>query len=77
MVGETHPKGTVPTDNVPEVLEEPLLHSSSFFSREIPLVSLKVFTLSAIGRQEEIRDEFDPPGTYQKSKTGLSALVYP
>ena len=40
----TYPKGTVPTDDIPEILEEPLLRSSSFLGQEIPPVSLKGFT---------------------------------
>jgi len=45
---EAYPERTVPTDNVPELLEEPLLRSSNLFGHEIPLVSLEVSTFSAI-----------------------------
>ena len=51
MKNETHAKRTVQTDNVSEVLEEPLLHLSSS-GLEIPLVSLRVFTVSAIDPRE-------------------------
>ena len=52
--GVTYPKGTVPTNGVPEILEEPLLRPSSIFTLEIPLVSLKGFTLSAVDLQEKV-----------------------
>ena len=38
----TYPKGTIPTNDVPEILEVPLLHSSGFLTQEIPLVSLEI-----------------------------------
>ena len=53
--GETYPKRTVPTNDVPKSLKEPPLCSSSFLGLKIPLVSLKVFTLSAICHRREVR----------------------
>ena len=47
--GKTHTKRTVPTNDIPKVLEELPCYSSGFFGLNIPLVSLKVFTLSATG----------------------------
>ena len=38
-------------NDVPKILEEPLLRSSRFFNYEIPLVSLEIFAFSAIGSQ--------------------------
>ena len=52
---ETHSKRTIPTNDVPEILEEPLLYPSSFFSLEIPLVSWKVFAVSAIDSREGVK----------------------
>ena len=51
MKNETHTKRTVQTDNVSEALEKPLLHLSSS-GLEIPLVSLRVFTVNAIDPRE-------------------------
>ena len=39
---------------VPEILEEPLLRSSSVFAPDIPLMSLKISTLSAIDLQDKV-----------------------
>jgi len=62
-------------NNVPEILEEPLLCSSRFLNYKIPLVSLEIFTFSAIDSQEvkglrltlgnvpKIQDGFAGPGT--------------
>ena len=36
---KTYPEWTVPANDVPEILEEPLVPSSSFSGLEIPLVS--------------------------------------
>jgi len=36
---ETYPERTVPADDVPEILEEPLIRRSGLSSLEIPLVS--------------------------------------
>jgi len=47
--GETYPKRTVHTNDIPKILEESPLHSSSFFGLNIPLVSLNGSTLSPIG----------------------------
>jgi len=55
MQGETYPKRAVPANDVPEFLKEPLLCSSSFFDQEVPLVSLRVVTLSTIDLQEKVR----------------------
>jgi hypothetical protein len=52
---DTYPKRTVPTNDVPKILEEPLLWSSSFFGQEIPHVSLGVFTFSVINSQEGVK----------------------
>ena len=72
----THAKRTVQTDNVSEVLEKPLLHLSSS-GLEIPLVSLKVFTVSGIDSRERVKGaELTALETYQKSKTGSPVLVY-
>lgn len=38
--GVIYPKWTVPTNDIPELLEKPLLYSSGFFDQDIPLVSL-------------------------------------
>jgi len=76
-LGETYPKRTVPTNDVPELLEEPLLRPANFFSHEIPLVSLNDLVFSATDPPEEgERIEVGPLGTYQKSRTGLPALVH-
>ena len=53
--GNTYPKRAVPTNDIPEILEEPPLRPSSFFNLMIPLVSLKGFTLSAIGHRDEVK----------------------
>ena len=49
-----YPKRTVPVNYVPEILEEPLLRSSSVFAPDIPLMSLKISTLSAIDLQDKV-----------------------
>ena len=61
-------------NGVPEILEEPLLCSSSFFGLEVPLVSLEVPVFSGASLQEDVKGIV---GTYQKSKTGSLALVHP
>jgi len=43
IAGEAYPERTLPTNDVPELLEEPLLDSPDFFGHEIPLVSLNLF----------------------------------
>ena len=42
-------------NNVPKVLEEPLLRSPSWFYQDIPLVPLKVFAFSAINPRVEVK----------------------
>ena len=49
-----YPKRTIPTNSIPEILEEPLLCPSSVFALEIPLVTLKGFALSAVDLQDEV-----------------------
>ena len=74
---DTYPKWTVPTNDIPEILEEPLLWSSSFFRHEIPLVSLGISSSALwIHRRErkgtdrpsggvpKIQDGFAGPGTF-------------
>ena len=53
----TYPKRTVPTNDVPEILEEPLLYSSSIFGQDIPLVSLGGFRSSStdVRRRERVK----------------------
>ena len=51
----TYPQRTIPTNDIPEILEEPLLRHSSIFGQKIPLVSLKVFALSALDPQEKVK----------------------
>ena len=75
MRGKTYPKGSVPTNDVPEVLQESLVRCSSFSGLEVPLVSLNGSAFSAIGLQEgekevrsviwdvpKIQDGFAGPG---------------
>jgi len=52
---KTHPKRAVPTNDVTEGLEELPRCPSSFFGLNIPLVSLKVFTISAAGLWEGVK----------------------
>ena len=68
----TYPKRPVPTDDIPQILEEPLLCRSSFFGLEIPLVSLCVPAFSVIDPREAWG-----VGTYRKSKMGSPVLVHP
>jgi len=72
----TYPKRTVPTNDVPEFLEEPPLHSSSFFELNIPLVSLKASTFSVISHREEVKGLCCPLGTYRRSKMGSPAQAH-
>ena len=52
--GVTYSKRTVPTNGIPVILEESLLCPSSVLVLEIPLVSLKGFTFSAIDLQGKV-----------------------
>ena len=73
MKGWPYPKNAVPTNDIPELLEESLLRSPSFFCEKIPLVPLTVFTFNTVNLQEEVRggqiyipkiqDGFTGPGT--------------
>ena len=75
--GETYPKWAVPTNNVPESLEEPPFCSSSFFDLKIPLVSLirSRSVLHVTGRGG--KGLVNPLGTYRKSKMGSPVPVHP
>ena len=65
-------------NDIPEVLEEPLLRSSGRLYQDIPLVPLKVFVFSVTDTRAEWKGiTYDPPETYQRSKTGSPVLVYP
>jgi len=79
MEGDTFPRGTVPTKNVPDILEEPLPRPSSFLDLEIPLVSLGVLTPGTIDPQEVKRARSAVQGIpkIQGGFTGLSpGLVF-
>lgn len=69
----TYPQRTVPMNDIPKFLQEPLLCSSSFFGLEIPLVSLKVPKFSGTTLGEDTKGVM---GTYQRSKTGSPVLVH-
>lgn len=73
--GETYPQRTIPTNDAPEILEEPSLCFSDFFSHEIPLVSLKVLTFGVIYTWDP--GEKGARLTYRKPRTDLLALGYP
>ena len=70
---KTYPQRTVPMNNIPEILQEPLLCSPSFFGLEIPLVSLNVPKFSDTTLGEDTKGVM---GTYQRSKTGSPVLVH-
>jgi len=63
-----YPENAVPTNDIPEFLEESLLRSSSFFREKIPLVSLEAFTFSTVLQEEVIKGRIDIP----KSQDGFT-----
>ena len=67
-----HPKGTVTTSDVPEILEEPLIRCSSFFGLDIPLVSLKVFAFSPVNLLEEVKEAGLSPRNLPKIQDGFT-----